>query len=547
MGTGGLQNVLKELDADVGVGYVSHLKSADDSLVVLAALHCCTKSHRGPHWNLDGLQELDCARAMLSCATTDVSTEPGQSCLMSSRSRELLQKLTEHLKCLCVGRTTSIDFKNVVGSCLTCPLEFICRLHAVGLFCLEEYIALNSNNPQVIAHLSRGLLLACQYSSQHEAAKFTFAECMYLLVTVLYGKTGDGSSSKAVYRVCRAILESLLSKLLKANEEKQDMCCIDTLSPLLANSCLDFSAVHAFSHEMLSYMLTYNPVVKVTQAVHSHHKWTSGSCSPWLRRTLEKVMQVLKATEVRDVLKKALDKQEVNWYILLMVVSVYVTHHKKAPAIMKELTENLLEKAFESLTGEHLISAFLLARYVAQEASEYFPSYASWFENYFGFSGTTRAATARTFSFLIKFLSDLVPFEPAVYLKVHLQKPPYMSAKCRPLYLDYTALAKTRLQDLTESMQQGPLLNKGEQLEKVKMDVQKALDAYRSSGKVPKSVIEASIFKKPYYTQQLLPTLMDASNFPDQNETVLQLISELHGLGKIPGNLYQAFISRKSN
>ncbi len=76
--------------------------------------------------------------------------------------------------------------------------------------------------------------------------------------------------------------------------------------------------------------------------------------------------------------------------------------------------------------------------------------------------------------FLLKFLSDLVPYEPPQYLKVsidtqsiwscwhglrsafiallvlqvHVMHPPFIAGKYRSLLQEYTSLAKTRLRDL---------------------------------------------------------------------------------------------------
>ncbi|XP_064466781.1 Fanconi anemia group A protein homolog [Ornithodoros turicata] len=548
--TGGFDQILAELDSVAkGASYGTsglhepwkeQLKN-DDSLVLIAALHCCNSPSKEEEWNMRNLHQLDYAQVLAFCSATNEPNEEGHPCLLSNEKRAILLKLIPHLQYHSKKETVSTNYSSVISSGFTCPLELICRLHAAGLFHLEEYIALNINNSQAITKFSRNLLHACHLSQAQEEANFTFTVCMCVLVTSLYGRAGYMSLTSKVQRVCHAVVMSMVTKLLKENEENPTMCCTSFLSPLVATPILDLAVLHAFTVEMLSCVLTYNPVIKVVQAIANHHQWTYSRCSPWLCQTFEKVLEVLKTEEVRDVLQKTLQRQDVNWHILLSFVSLYVTRDTKAAAIMTEYIGNLLRLAFESLSVENLVCAFLLARHIAQESPQYFPSYGSWFENYFGFSGTTYASKTKTYAFLMKFLTDLVPFEPAKYLKVHLQKPPHTPAKSRGLFVDYSSLAKTRLQDLNDPTHHCATMNKDERFESIKADIVKVLDAYGSTGKVPRTIIEMSIFKKPYYVQQFLPTFLDCKNFPDHSTTYAKLVSELRRLGKIPGHLLKKF------
>jgi hypothetical protein len=66
-------------------------------------------------------------------------------------------------------------------------------------------------------------------------------------------------------------------------------------------------------------------------------------------------------------------------------------------------------------------------------------------------SSTSPANNKKAFSLLVKFLTDIVPFESANNLRVHILKPPFIPAKCNLVYSDYTILAKTKLADLNVS------------------------------------------------------------------------------------------------
>ena len=78
--------------------------------------------------------------------------------------------------------------------------------------------------------------------------------------------------------------------------------------------------------------------------------------------------------------------------------------------------------------------------------------YLLYIQKSFGDSSTTPANNKKSFGFLLKFLTDIVPFESAVVLKSHVLSPPAVPAKCRHLLADYVLLAKTRLQDLNVSL-----------------------------------------------------------------------------------------------
>ncbi|CAN8000741.1 unnamed protein product [Ixodes pacificus] len=294
-------------------------------------------------------------------------------------------------------------------------------------------------------------------------------------------------------------------------------------------------------------MLSYNPVHKVTQAMSDHHKWNYKSCSLWLLEMYQKVMSLLTAQEVTDQLSKALHSQEVNWYMLLMAVSVYLKFHHDTTGCLTGLIEKLLKDAFESLDMDSLVGAFLLARHTAQEAPHFFPPYASWFEKYFGFSDTTYAGSSKTFAFLMKFLVDMVPFEQAKYLKAHLQRPAYATVKCRLLFQDYTALAKTRLQDLEVSGHKGSTVSDDDEEESIKLrsEVGKALDSFEATGKVPRNHISlfCSIFRKPYFTGQFIPVLFEHRHFPERKEVVSKMVHALFQHGKISSAQYDNFVS----
>ncbi|XP_077503156.1 uncharacterized protein LOC144113742 [Amblyomma americanum] len=512
----------------------------DDLLVMQAALLSCTNRRDDVSLTKENFSDLGYAQIAIHCAESDDESS-GQNCLLNDQGRKAALTLTAHVNATSTSKGIPVNFAKVLASCTVCPLELLCRLHAGGVMFIEDYIALNVQKPQVIADLSRSLFACCQNCEQNEPFAFTFSVFMCALVSSAYSASDHNIASPSVRKVCCTVLETVLQRLLKANEEGQTLTCGDLLGPLLKRPLVQHSAIRCYAQELLSCILAYNPVYKVAQAMSSHHMWTYKKCSPWLFGMFQKAMQVLTVSDVTSQLSKTLNSKEVNWYMLLTALSVYVTTYHDCKLLIG-LIETLLKTAFKCLDMEYLVSAILLARHAAQEAPQIFPPYSSWFEKYFGFSDTTCANSSRTFAFLVKFLSDMVPFEQAKYLKVHLQKPAYASSECRMLYHDYVALAKTRLHDLEAVDERNTSCEDQEHSAQVHESVQKAIEDFAAKGKLSRSVIEASIFKKPYFTGQFLPVLLDPKNFSDEREVVRSMAQKLLQHGKISRERYDKFI-----
>ncbi|KAL3190726.1 hypothetical protein MRX96_018996 [Rhipicephalus microplus] len=224
------------------------------------------------------------------------------------------------------------EFQSTLPKCLQVVLSALWNYSVVymlgGVMCIEDYIALNVQNPQVIADLSRNLLF------------------LSAVVSSAYS-TSDHSDASSLRKVCGTMLETLLQRLLKANEEGQPIICGDLLGPVLQSPLVHQTAVLSYVQEILSCVLAYNPVYK------GHWKALSASLA------LES-MQVLNVEQATTILCKALNSKEVNWYMLLTALSVYVTTYQDCRLLIG-LIEKLLKGAFECLDTENLVSAFLLA------------------------------------------------------------------------------------------------------------------------------------------------------------------------------------------
>jgi hypothetical protein len=86
-----------------------------------------------------------------------------------------------------------------------------------------------------------------------------------------------------------------------------------------------------------------------------------------------------------------------------------------------EFVDWLLNKAFLNHNRTLLAAAFLVARHCcAEECVPWFSAYVFWFGKTFG--PESFWASQQAFELLIKFLTDIVPYEPPACLRAHINK-----------------------------------------------------------------------------------------------------------------------------
>ncbi|GLD67118.1 Fanconi anemia group A protein [Lates japonicus] len=142
----------------------------------------------------------------------------------------------------------------------------------------------------------------------------------------------------------------------------------------------------------------------------------------------------------------------------------------------------------------------------------------------FGGGSGYHATSKKSLVFLLKFLSDLVPFEPPQYLKVHILHPPYIPVKHRSLLMEYISLAKTRLADLKPQCQAA-------------QDVEKAVSLFESTGRISATVMEA----RPYFLTRFLPALLTPRVLPVKADAQMSFIEALKKADKIPAAQYSSY------
>uniref|UniRef100_A0A8C3Y6K5 FANCA protein n=1 Tax=Catharus ustulatus TaxID=91951 RepID=A0A8C3Y6K5_CATUS len=284
----------------------------------------------------------------------------------------------------------------------------------------------------------------------------------------------------------------------------------------------------------------YGSVVgMVSDAIQMQKEWSFTRTCPLLTALFRKLLVAFSVKESICQLQQH----------VLSCVSTLVVCQAEAEQLFRDLLSHLLLKAFGNYDMENMITAFLIARQAALEGPAVFMPYSEWFKASFGSAGGQHGSSKKSLVFLFEFLSELVPFEAAPYLKVHIMYPPFVPTKHRSLLLEYITLAKTRLADLKVAIEDMGLYEDLSATEEAVQpqaqalrDVEKALQIFENTRKIPTSVIEASIFRRPYYTSWFLPALLRPRVLPKTPDGHMAFIDSLKRADKIPSNLYSTYL-----
>ncbi|KAJ4937775.1 hypothetical protein JOQ06_002406 [Pogonophryne albipinna] len=114
--------------------------------------------------------------------------------------------------------------------------------------------------------------------------------------------------------------------------------------------------------------------------------------------------------------------------------------------------------------------------------------------------------------------------------------------------MEYVSLAKTRLADLKECVEDMGLYEDvsgagGASLQcQTVQDVEKALSLFDSTGRISATVMEASIFRRPYFLTRFLPALLTQRTLPVKADARMSFIGALKKADKIPAAQYSYYV-----
>ncbi|XP_046889753.1 Fanconi anemia group A protein-like isoform X3 [Hypomesus transpacificus] len=362
-----------------------------------------------------------------------------------------------------------------------------------------------------------------------------------------------GTGSEEEEEEDREVRHKVLTRVLDASgRQQQDTAAelwVQLFDATLCGESVSPDALRCFFTHALTHTLTYRPRLTVSDAVSMQSGWSFSRSSHLLTALFRKLAVIFRVDELLSHLQQVLETQEVNWQHVLCFLSTLLVFNPDTQSSLQELLSKLLKSAFEGYNLESMITAFLLARQGALEGPALFPSYSHWFKMSFGGANSCHSNSKKSLVFLLKFLSDLVPFDPPQYLKVHLLHPPYVAVKHRSLLKEYVSLAKTRLADLKVSLEDMGLYEDVSGAAapvqpqcQAGQDVEKAVSLYESTGRISATVMEASIFRRPYFLTRFLPALMTPRLLPVKADAQMRFLEALRKAEKIPPAQYSSYV-----
>ena len=435
--------------------------------------------------------------------------------------------------------------KHLTKEC-TLPLEIIWDLHKKELMPLDHFIAANLGHPSVIGKLAQDVVQLFLTQLPHgDVHEIIATDIIYFLLRQGYCENVPVESAgpaKGLKKICCALLDSITKKLFAGG---------GTTYVIVSRSVMHDETIDIkrFCTRQLIVILSLNPIYKVSQALQLQHKWCYGKISQGIVCFLKQFLIPFGPVEVIGLLENILRQQEVNWQSVLSFTATVLVCYPDAPKLLKALITSLLKHGLENNDLDSVIIGFLLARQGALEGNHVFMTYQDWFYEAFGEANSSLANNKKSFTFLIKFLTDIVPFESALFLKGHLYRAIFAPPKCRSLVTDYSSLAKTRLMDLHESLEDVGIYvtdNDAKGIHRdfksqTEDDVTKSLSVFASTGRIPPTIMESSIFRKPYFVGRFIPTLLTARPLPNIPDIRMQFIELLNKSGKIPDNMYKNY------
>ncbi|XP_023965905.3 Fanconi anemia group A protein isoform X1 [Chrysemys picta bellii] len=495
------------------------------------------------------------------------SRESNQAALLNLEQRKKLSCLLQTVKDLLVHNAfCCLLFCQELWKMQNPPvLEVVWHLHRGNIVSLGELLESNSDTPAVVKWLCSSLCLLCK-QTDHSSLDMELSGHMLSDFVIMFLQNGFQQTSdlgkkvefQKIPHICYAVLQKMLTWVLDAvaNEKQEDSskllavkCWLNIFTVTMYKSTNFPESLQQFFIHTLTEILTYNPLLKASDAIHMQREWSFARTCPLLTTLYRKLFVAFSAEKLMCHLQQILETHEVNWQHVLSCFSTLVVCQTEAEQLVKDLLSSLLIKAFENYDMENMITAFLIARQAALEGPAVFMPYAEWFKVSFGNASGYHGNSKKALVFLFEFMSELVPFEAPQYLKVHIMHPPFVPTKYRPFLLEYIALAKTRLADLKVAIEDMGLY---EDLSSTKdavqpqsqalEDVEKAIQIFENTGKIPTSVMEASIFRRPYYVSHFIPALLMPRVLPEIPDSRIVFIDSLKRADKIPPNLYSRYI-----
>ncbi|KAK3879105.1 hypothetical protein Pcinc_016302, partial [Petrolisthes cinctipes] len=204
-------------------------------------------------------------------------------------------------------------------------------------------------------------------------------------------------------------------------QAQQDPPTVTNIYALLTN-CLSVGkqALVDYCSSQLVQILTHSPDLELALVLTRQDVWRSTHTNTALASMLRKLVVVLGLASSVETLERVVGSEEVNWGCVLTLVATLVTSHQAAVPLLRDTIERNIRRGCDDQEMESLVVGLVFARHASQEGPHVFPSYAQWFGALFSTEAASPVANKQAFVFMVRFLTNLVPHEPAYCLRAHL-------------------------------------------------------------------------------------------------------------------------------
>ncbi|RZF39226.1 hypothetical protein LSTR_LSTR010320 [Laodelphax striatellus] len=283
----------------------------------------------------------------------------------------------------------------------------------------------------------------------------------------------------------------------------------------------------------------YNEASYLTAALTTQVKfWNRNRQKFTGTKLVQQLSKKLREEEVFDRLWTVVTDGNAAWNSVFQVSSVIVD--RTSFPVFKKCVERRLIEAVDERNMTQAIVALALLRGFCSGASDY---------------GNWNAALLNLFPaqaafvFYVDCLSHIVPLEPTICLKVHVNKVPPAPQGAHSALADYLALVRARLSELQETTDWGGLFGDDDN----QQDVHRVLAHFQANRQVPAAVMEAAIFRKDYYERVFLRRVIQVANGGaggegegrSQAAAAAQLLTSLYQCGKCPPGIYREWAGAK--
>ncbi|KAK6628350.1 hypothetical protein RUM43_002162 [Polyplax serrata] len=483
-------------------------------------------------------------------------TPPYKSdCVSINRSRceinkKILSFFTEVKRLViekkCNLETFKLDILNINKLNLV-HLEILWYLEEYSLISLSEIIQHyeDMKNDELIKHISEQVIaIISAHTPSDSVIKTKMTKC-YL--KTIFSNMSNLESLNVKYSIQQNILQFIVTCFTDYYaSEAQDMFPLfnkvkpEDLVLILNEAELEVSVLNLLYDKIIGSLLEGSPqsvknIFKAQENLES--KLKEGRVYQFLT-TISKHCEVNRLINVLKI--KLYDSSKtINWNNALSLIVFLGTNYPEGWKMLKSLCEDILKEAFLKLEVKLLASAFVIARQgCSEKPKNAFQSYTQWFSSTFSSKSRTSISSRKTCLFFIDMLTDLVTVDSVKYLKVHINKTPYVPADCTPILDEYVNLVKNQLIDMNASTELGICENTTEK-STAAFDVETVVKHFETTNTVLNSVFQAAMFNRNYYEKKFIVELL--SKFDGKNSARHKLIQKLNTFGKIPKSAFNKY------